>query len=190
MNKKLLFISTGIATVLSGCVSVSPQLVECLQPSRRVAVEVVGTKPGLPPKPKPEAKAEAKPEAKAEAKPEAKPKPPPRENVLLKALAQGNGAWDYGAAVLKADGKSELDKLTNSIMKGVGKDVRPTTVGAIVITGHTDRTEDADGKQSVGEARAVAVKEYLVSKGLDSKLMFWENKASKEPVPVTKFCEN
>jgi len=31
--------------------------------------------------------------------------------------------------------------------------------------------------------------DYLVSKGLDPKLMFWEGKGAKEPVPVTKFCE-
>lgn len=178
MSKKIALGSALVSMVLSGCASVSPQMVECLQPNRRVDVEIVGSKVALPPKPKPGSEATAKP-AK-----------PGRENVMLKALAQGNSAWDYGGAVLKADGKAELDKLVNSVMKGVGKDVRPTTVGAIVISGHTDRTEDEAGKQNVGEARAVAVKEYLVGKGLDDKLMFWENKASKQPIPVTKFCES
>jgi hypothetical protein len=170
----------GVATlvVLSGCASVSPQYVECLQPNRRVAVEIVGSKVALPPKPKPGAA------------PPSKPAKPGRENVMLKALVQGNNAWDHGAAVLKPDGKAELDKLANTVMKGAGKDTRPTTVGAIVISGHTDVTEDNAGKQAIGEARAVAVKEHLVSRGLDSKLMFWENKGSKEPIPVTKFCEN
>ena len=35
----------------------------------------------------------------------------------------------------------------------------------------------------------VAVASYLASKGMDQKLMFWEGKGAKEPVPVTKFCE-
>lgn len=168
----------GMLAVISGCASVSPQYVECLQPNRRVAVEIVGSKVALPPKPKPGAA------------PAAKPAKPGRQNVVLNALAQGNGAFDYGAAVLKDDGKAELDKLANSVMKGVGKDTRPTTVGAIVITGHIDVTEEADGKQALGEARAVAARDHLVSRGLDSKLMFWESKGAKEPIPVTKFCEN
>ena len=178
MKKVLVLSSSAVLAVLSGCATVSPQYVECLQPNRRVAVEIVGTKEALPPKPKPGA--EAKPPAKK----------PARENVMLKALIQGNGAWDHGSAVLKPDGRAELDKLVNTVMKGAGKDTRPTHPGAIVITGHTDVTEDNAGKQALGEARAMAVKDYLASRGLDSKLMFWESKGSKEPIPVTKFCEN
>lgn len=178
MDNSLKMGGIGMLIVLSGCASVSPQYVECLQPNRRVAVEVVGSKVALPPKPKPGAA------------PAAKPAKPGRENVMLKALAQGNAAFDYGSAVLKDDGKAELNRLANSIMKGVGKDARPTTVGAIVITGHIDVTEEADGKQALGEARAVAARDHLVSRGLDNKLMFWESKGAKEPIPVTKFCEN
>lgn len=29
---------------------------------------------------------------------------------------------------------------------------------------------------------------YLTQKGLDPKLMFWEGKDTREPMPVTKFC--
>lgn len=178
MKKGLLLSGSAVLAVLSGCASVSPQYVECLQPNRRVAIEVVGTKPAIPPKPKPGE--EAKPPAKK----------PARQNVELKTLVQGNSAWDHGAAVLKPDGKAEVDKFVDIIMKGQGKDKRPTTPGAIIITGHTDVTEDRAGKQAVGEARAVAVKDHLASRGLDTKLMFWENKGSKEPIPVTKFCDN
>ena len=178
MNKIVILGSVSALAVLSGCASVSPQYVECLQPNRRVAVEIVGSKVALPPKPKPGAE------------PPSKPAKPGRENVMMNALAQGNSAFDYGSGVLKPDGKAELDKLANSVMKGVGKDTRPTTVGAIVISGHIDVTEEADGKQAIGEARAIAARDHLVSRGLDSKLMFWESKGAKEPIPVTKFCEN
>ncbi len=178
MNKLVIMGSVSALAVLSGCASVSPQYVECLQPNRRVAVEIVGSKVALPPKPKPGAELASKP-AK-----------PGRENVMMKAMVQGNSAFDYGSGALKPDGKAELDKLANSVMKGVGKDTRPTTVGAIVISGHIDVTEEAGGKQAVGEARAVSVRDYLVSRGLDGKLMFWESKGAKEPIPVTKFCEN
>jgi OOP family OmpA-OmpF porin len=168
--KKELAIACGAATVfVSGCATVaSPELVECLQPNRRVVVEVGGIKP--------------KPPAKPEGKPGSQP-------VQLSALAQGNHAWDFGSAVLKEGGKEELNRLVKIISSGAGKDKRPTTVGSVIITGHTDRLETAQGMDRLAEQRAVAVRDYLVSQGIDSKLMFWEGKGSKEPVPVTKFCE-
>ncbi|MBI4195956.1 MAG: OmpA family protein [Betaproteobacteria bacterium] len=163
------------AALLSGCATMggSPELVECLQPNRRVVVEVGGIKIKPPPKPKPGAK----------------PAKPGRQPVLLRAMAQGNSAWDFGGATLKDGGKAELDKLLKTLKEGAGRDKRPTNVGSIVIAGHTDRLEAADGKDTLDEDRAKAVRDYLVSKGADSKLIFWEGKDAREPVPVTKFCE-
>jgi OOP family OmpA-OmpF porin len=173
MNKSVLACAVGAALV-SGCATMpSPELVECLQPNRRVVVEVGGTKVKPPPKPKPGAK----------------PGKPGREVAQLRALAQGNSAWDPGSAVLKDGGKAELDKLVTTLARGAGKDKRPTTVGSVIIVGHTDRLEVADGKKDLDEERAKAVRDYLASKGVDSKLMFWEGKDDKEPVPVTKFCQ-
>lgn len=180
MSKSLLLGGVVAATILSGCATVSPQLVECLQPNRRAAVEIVGQRPPKPAKPKPG----------AEAKPEAEKKKPRWENVMHNGLAQGNQSWDYGEAVLKTGGKKELDKLVNLVEKGTKRDPRPTRVSAIVIAGHIDRTEEAAGKSAIAEARAKAVKDYLVSKGMDGKVMFWESKGAKQPVPVTKFCES
>lgn len=169
--KKSLALACGAVTVfVSGCASTggSPELVECLQPNRRVVVEVGGIKPKPP----------AKPQGK-----------PGRQPVQLRALAQGNSAWDPGAAVLKDGGKAELNRLVKIIAQGAGRDKRATTVGSVIIAGHTDRLETAQGKDNLAEARAKAVRDYLVSMGVDGKLMFWEGKGSKEPVPVTKFCE-
>ena len=42
----------------------------------------------------------------------------------------------------------------------------------------------------LSEARALTVKDYLTSKGVDQKLIFWEGKGFANPVPVTKFCDN
>lgn len=159
--------AVAAAVVLSGCAT-SPETLSCMQPNRRVVVEVGGIK--LKPAPKPGAKQG-------------------RQNVMLKALAQGDAAFDYGGATLKTGGKAELDKLVNTIHKGAGRDKRPTNVGSIIITGHSDRFELSDGKTSLDEERARAVKDYLVSKGLNEKLIFWEGKDDKEPVPVTKFCD-
>lgn len=157
--------AAGLAALLAGCAA-SPELVSCLQPNRRVAVEITGSK--------------VKPPAKPGAK-------PGRDNVMLKAMAQGDSAFDANSAVLKAGGQAELDKIVNVIQNGIKKDPRPVNVGSIIITGHSDRLE-AESNAGLDEQRAKAVQVYLAGKGLDPKLMFWEGKDAREPMAVTKFC--
>ena len=157
--------AAAMAALIAGCAA-SPELVSCLQPNRRVAVEVSGVK--------------IKPPAKPGAK-------PARQALVLKAMAQGDSAFDSGSATLKAGGKAELDKLVDLINKGTKKDPRPLNVGSVIITGHSDRLE-AESNANLDEQRAKAVQVYLAEKGLDQKLMFWEGKDAKEPMAVTKFC--
>lgn len=158
--------AAAMAALVTGC-AVSPETISCLQPNRRATVEVGGIK--------------VKPPAKPGAK-------PGRDNVMLKAELQGDNAWDRGSALLKAGGKADLDKLVNTIHNGAGRDKRPTQVNAIIIAGHADRTEVADGMKDLDEQRARAVQAYLGQKGIDQKLMFWEGKDATQPVAVTKFC--
>ena len=166
--KPLTLGAAAMAALITGCAT-NPELVSCLQPNRRVVVEVGGIKVKPPPKEKPAAK-------------------PGRENVLLKASVQGDQAWDYGSAVLKDGGKAELDKLVKTVREGAGRDKRPTQVGSVIVAGHIDRLEADAGMKNLDEERARAVTNYLVSKGVDSKLIFWEGNDDKQPVPVTKFC--
>jgi len=91
---KMLPLAAAVAAaVLAGCAT-SPETISCMQPNRRVAVEVGGFK--VKPAPKPGAK-------------------PGRDNVMMKTLVQGDSAWDYGGAARKTDGKAELDKLVKTI---------------------------------------------------------------------------
>lgn len=174
---KRIVLACAVASLLGGCATgPSKETSQCLQPNRRVAVEVVGTVLPPPPKPKPEASAPA-------GKPAPQPKKPEPQPLQLNATAQGDSAFDVGSAVLKPTGREDLDELIATVAK------RKMTVGAIVIAGHTDRYEAESASAGLAEARAKAVMDYLVSKGLDPKLMFWEGKGAKEPVPVTKFCE-
>ena len=46
----------------------------------------------------------------------------------------------------------------------------------------------AIARDTLSEARAKAVTDYLGTKGMDTKLIFWEGKSAKDPVAVTKFC--
>jgi outer membrane protein OmpA-like peptidoglycan-associated protein len=169
IHMRILTLATAAAAVvLSGCAA-SPELISCLEPNRRVVVEVSGIKIKPPPKNKPNAK-------------------PGRDNVMLRALAQGDLAWDVGEATLKAGGKKEMDKLVKTLTEGTRRDKRAVKVGSVVITGYVDRTEAEDGLSNLDEERAKAVTDYLVQKGIDPKIIFWEGKDERNPVPVTKFC--
>ncbi|MBI4192126.1 MAG: OmpA family protein [Betaproteobacteria bacterium] len=177
--KAIALLGVAATGLLGGCAA-TPEQIECFQPNRRVMVEMAGTKPKPVPAPKPGAPA-PKPGAKVAA-----PKPVASG---LNALLQGNSAFDFKSAAIKADGKAELDKLVNSVASGVGKDMRALTVGSVIISGHSDRLEAYEGDNSLSESRAKGVMEYLVSKGINPKLIFWEGVGSRQPVPVTKFCE-
>lgn len=196
--KKVLYCCS--AFMLASCAtmseesSMSPeQLAECLQPNRRVVVEVVGLV-AKPPAKKPEAKPqEAKPDApKPEAaKPEAdKPaadKPAPKPKVEMapfeeSVYVQGNDAFDRSSAMLKPGGQKEIDQLLALIKK------RAVQVNAVIVAGHTDRLEAKSAPKSLSEDRAKAVKDFLVSRGINEKLIFWEGKEATQPVAVTKFC--
>ena len=60
----------------------------------------------------------------------------------------------------------------------------------MIITGHTDRIGSDAYNKKLSEKRALFAKDYIVSQGIDQKLIFWEGKGEKQPIPVTKFCEN
>lgn len=126
-------------------------------------------------------------DTKAEEKKPAAKKVRP-ESSMIQIYVQGDPAFDPGASELKADGKAQIDKMLKTAREGTKRDPRPFTISSVVLAGHSDSIEDKTDKLSV--ARAVAVKNYLVSQGVDEKLIFWEGKGAKSPVPVTKFCDD
>ena len=127
-----------------------------------------------PPAAKPAPKPAAKP------KPEAKPKKPAMLNVELKLSVQN---FDFDKSAMRDDQRKEIDDWMGKEWKGV-------TMGAVIVTGHTDRIGSAAYNKKLSEARAQTVKDYLTGKGVDQKLIFWEGKGFANPVPVTKFCDN
>ena len=88
----------------SGCAVLPPpaQLTECLQPNRRVDVEVSGITQKPVPKPPSAIAKLAQPAIGA---------------IRFQAQAQGDSAFDIGTAVLKAQGTTEFDLLTEEIAK-------------------------------------------------------------------------
>jgi len=151
-------------------------------PARAVAQcdpDLVKKKPMMKKKMAPKPKAKPKPAAKKKGK-------VPMVNVQQKIELQG---MPFAKAEMTAGNKKELDKFLASLRKAT-KVRGPVTIGAVVVTGHTDRIGGLKYNMKLSERRAVVVKDYLVSTGVNQKLIFWEGKAFKQPIPVTKFCDN
>jgi OmpA-OmpF porin, OOP family len=107
-------------------------------------------------------------------------------NVEEKVELQG---MPFAKAEMTPDNKSELDKFMANLRKAT-KARAVVQISAVVVTGHTDRIGSLKYNMGLSERRAVVVKDYLVSQGVDQKVIFWEGKAFKQPIPVTKFCDN
>jgi OOP family OmpA-OmpF porin len=146
--------------------------------------------PDLVPKAAPAPAPKAAPKPKPEAKPEAKPKPKPKVqpiNITEKIELQN---IPFDKAELTADNKKELDAFIGDLRKA-NKQRSAVNFGAVVVTGHTDRIGTLPYNMKLSERRAVVAKDYLVNDlKVDQKLIFWEGKGPKQPIPVTKFCDN
>ena len=170
--------NSDVVTTASGlCVRTSDWT-----PARAAAAEACKQcTPDLCPKPAAAPAPAPKPAPKPAEKPAAKPAKPQMMNVELKIELQGIA---FNKVELTADNKKELDDF-------VTKQVKPlTTIGAVIITGHTDRIGNDKYNKKLSEKRALYAKDYVVGKGIDQKLIFWEGKGKAQPIPVTKFCEN
>lgn len=86
--------------------------------------------------------------------------------------------FDLGKTALRPEGKAMLDKLA--------ADLKNIKLEAIVVVGHTDRLGKDAYNQKLSERRASAVKNYLVSKGIDASRIYSEGKGEKQPVTGNK----
>ena len=60
----------------------------------------------------------------------------------------------------------------------------------MIVTGHTDRIGSLKYNMKLSERRAVVVKDYLVTQGHRSEADLLGRQGFKQPIPVTKFCDN
>jgi OOP family OmpA-OmpF porin len=135
------------------------------------AMAIAECDPDLAPKAAP-APAPAPAPAAAPAAPAA-PKP-----AAQKVTLAADALFDFDKAVLRPDGKAKLDKLVEDL-KGLKLEV-------IIAVGHTDRIGTDKYNQKLSERRAAAVKDYLVSKGIEANRIYAEGKGEKQPVTGDK----
>jgi len=84
--------------------------------------------------------------------------------------------FDFDSAVLKEQGKAEL--------RALGEEIRSqgATVADIDVVGHTDSTGSAQYNQELSLRRATAVRDFLVSAGVDGSIIDVSGRGQDEPV--------
>lgn len=129
----------------------------------------------IQPAPAPAAPAPAAP-APAPAAPVvvAPPAPVPAAPVSEKVSFSADTFFDFDRAVLKPEGQSILDDLVSKI-SGVNLEV-------IIAVGHTDSVGSDAYNQKLSVRRSEAVREYLLSKGIEKNRVYTEGKGEKQPV--------
>jgi OmpA-OmpF porin, OOP family len=125
-------------------------------------------KPPPPPEPKPRAPEPEKPKPQAE-----KPKP-----VAEKVTFAADVLFDFDKAVVKPEGKSKLDDLSNKV-RGINLEV-------VIAIGHADSIGSDTYNQRLSVRRAESIKAYLVSKGIEGNRVYTEGKGEKQTVTAGK----
>ncbi|MDM0111521.1 OmpA family protein [Variovorax sp. J22R133] len=75
---------------------------------------------------------------------------------------------------LKAEGHAQIERLAS--------DIRSKTVAGVLVTGHTDRLGSDNYNNALSLARANTVRELLVRKGIDAKLIRTAGMGERQPV--------
>lgn len=97
--------------------------------------------------------------------------PPP---VIQRITLNTDVLFEFGKAQLRPGAHEKLDELAQT-MQGA-------EVDRIVAVGHADRIASDDYNRDLSERRAMAVKEYLVQKGVDGQRVQAEGRGESEPV--------
>ncbi|MDR2129053.1 MAG: OmpA family protein [Burkholderiaceae bacterium] len=103
--------------------------------------------------------------------------PPPAAKAPVvgsKVTYAADAFFDFDKAVLKPEGQAKLDDLASKV-SGINLEV-------IIAVGHTDSTGAAAYNQKLSVRRAEAVKQYLVSKGIEANRIYTEGKGEAQPV--------
>jgi len=140
-------------------------------------------KPVAPPPPPPVAVPPAAPRvAPAAPMPAPAPAPAPAPKPTSeKVTFAADAFFDFDKAVLKPQAKAKIDDLVGKT-SGVALEV-------VIAVGHTDSTGDAGYNQKLSTRRANAVKDYLVSKGIEKNRVYTEGKGENQPVADNKTKE-
>ncbi|WP_018410047.1 OmpA family protein [Methyloversatilis thermotolerans] len=111
------------------------------------------------------------PAPKAEPAPAPAPAPKP---AAQKVTLAADALFDFDKAVLRPEGKSKIDEAVSKL--------NTIELEVIIAVGHADRIGKDKYNQTLSEKRAAAVKDYLVSKGVEANRVYTEGKGESQPV--------
>lgn len=117
--------------------------------------------------------------ATASAPPAAPAVQPPLKKVLQ---VEKSALFDTNSAVLKQKSVPELDELAALLRDAPG-------YGAVTVVGHTDRLGSDKLNQRLSERRAKAVRDYLVTRGVDPARITAEGRGRLQPVTAPGACD-
>jgi len=135
-------------------------------------------KPAPPPAPKPAPPPAPKPAPPAPAPEKPKPAPEKPKPVAEKVTFAADVLFDFDKAVIKPEGKSKLDDVSNKV-RGINLEV-------VIAIGHADSIGSDAYNQRLSVRRSESVKAYLVSKGIEPNRVYTEGKGEKQPVADNK----
>ena len=84
--------------------------------------------------------------------------------------------FGYDSATLSAEGLRELDLAAHVVAN------KMVELERVVVVGHSDRIGSDSYNDALSKRRAEAVRSHLISKGIDSYLIFAEGRGSREPL--------
>ncbi len=112
----------------------------------------------------------------ADCKPPAQPAAPVASAEKIKLSA--DALFDFDSANLRPAGRTALDELAAK--------AGALNLEVILAVGHTDRIGSDSYNKNLSDRRASAVKNYLVSKGVDANRIYTEGKGETQPVTGTQ----
>jgi OOP family OmpA-OmpF porin len=130
-----------------------------------------------PPPPPPPAPAKAAPPPP----PPPPPPPAPAKPVTEKVTFAADALFDFDKYNIRPDAQKVLDDLVSKLA-GVNLEV-------IVAVGHTDWIGTETYNLALSKRRADAVKQFLVSKGIEANRIYTEGKGESQPVADNRTAE-
>jgi OmpA-OmpF porin, OOP family len=109
-------------------------------------------------------------------------KPTPNKTVeAVKITYLSRALFDFDRAVLRPEGKQELDQLVARL--------KTMTVEIVIAVGHTDSIGTDAYNLKLGQRRAESVKRYLVRQGVSADRVYTDTKGEREPVATNKTAD-